>query len=93
MARSEHRRIAIQGDAMTSIDLIYFNAGGGHRAAALALEAVCREQQRPWDVRRVNLFEVLDPGDRFRRVTGMAPEELYNRRLEKGWTLGLAQEL
>lgn len=76
-----------------TIDLMYFNAGGGHRAAALALEAIAREQSRPWRVRRVNLFEVLDPDDRFRRITGMAPEALYNKRLSTGWTLGLAQEL
>ncbi len=78
---------------MTTLDLIYFNAGGGHRAAAMALDTVIREQHRPWQVRCVNLFEVLDPKGRFRRVTGMAPEDLYNKRLAKGWTLGFAQEL
>lgn len=78
---------------MTTIDLVYFNAGGGHRAAASALETVIREQGRPWLVRCVDLFEVLDPQARFREVTGMALEDLYNRRLAKGWTLGMAQEL
>ena len=76
-----------------TVDLVYFNAGGGHRAAALALQAVIREQGRPWDVRLVNLTEVLDPTARFRKLTGMAPEDLYNKRLASGWTLGLAQEL
>jgi hypothetical protein len=76
-----------------TVDLVYFNAGGGHRAAALALQSVIREQQRAWDVRLVNLTEVLDPTARFRRLTGMAPEDLYNKRLASGWTLGLAQEL
>jgi UDP-N-acetylglucosamine:LPS N-acetylglucosamine transferase len=78
---------------MTTIDLVYFNAGGGHRAAALALQEVMREQRRPWIVRLVNLTEVIDPAGRFRRVTGMDPEDLYNKRLARGWTLGLAQEL
>lgn len=78
---------------MINVDLIYFNAGGGHRAAALALQAVCHAQHRPWNIRLVNLMEVLDPEGAFRRVTGMAPEDWYNRRLAKGWTLGLAQEL
>ncbi len=78
---------------MKTVDLIYFNAGGGHRAAALALESVIRDQQRPWRVRCINLVDVLDPQGRFRRVTGMAPEDLYNLRLARGWTLGLAQEL
>jgi UDP-N-acetylglucosamine:LPS N-acetylglucosamine transferase len=78
---------------MTTIDLVYFNAGGGHRAAALALQEVIREQRWPWTVRLVNLTEVIDPQGRFRRVTGMDPEDLYNKRLARGWTLGLAQEL
>ncbi len=78
---------------MTTIDLVYFNAGGGHRAAALALQAVMTEQQRPWTVRLVNLTQVLDPSGSFRRVMGFDPEDFYNRRLQKGWTLGLAQEL
>ncbi len=75
------------------IDLVYFNAGGGHRAAATALEAVIREQHRPWHVRCINLFDVLDPRGQFLRFTGMAPEDVYNKRLAKGWTLGFAQEL
>lgn len=78
---------------MSTIDLIYFNAGGGHRAAATALESVMRQQRRPWQVRRINVIEVLDPQERFRQFTGMAPEDLYNFRLAKGWTAGLAQEL
>ncbi len=78
---------------MKTIDLVYFNAGGGHRSAATALETVIREQNRPWQVRLVNLFEVLDPKGMFRKATGMNPEDYYNKRLARGWTLGLAQEL
>jgi UDP-N-acetylglucosamine:LPS N-acetylglucosamine transferase len=76
-----------------TIDLVYVNAGGGHRSAALALEMAIREQGRDWRVRLVNLFEVLDPQDVFRRATGVKPEDYYNVRLARGWTLGLAQEL
>ena len=75
------------------IDLVYFNAGGGHRAAAIALETVIREQGRPWQVRLVNLMEILDPKDVFRKTTGMNPEDLYNSRLARSWNIGLAQEL
>ena len=75
------------------IDLVWFNAGGGHRAAAQALADVMQAQRRPWRVRRVNLTEVLDPQRRFERVTGMQPEDLYNKRLASGFTLGLTQEL
>ena len=76
-----------------TIDLIYFNAGGGHRASALALEAALRRQAPSWQVRLVNLFEVLDPQDKFRAVTGSGPEDWYNKRLARGWTLGMTQEL
>ena len=78
---------------MKSIELVYFNAGGGHRSAALALDAVIRELALPWEVRLVNLFEVLDPNDVFGKTTGMKPEQYYNARLARGWTLGLGQEL
>lgn len=76
-----------------TIDLVYFNAGGGHRAAATALQAVMAQQRRPWTVRCVNLFDVLDPNAKFRHLTGMNPEDYYNKRLARGWTVGLAQEL
>ena len=78
---------------MKTVELVYFNAGGGHRAAAQALMALARKQQRPWQVRLTHLFEVLDPHRRFQAWTGMAPEAYYNARLARGWTLGLEQEL
>ena len=78
---------------MKTIELVYFNAGGGHRSAAVALDTVIREQGLPWAVRLVNLFEVLDPRDVFGKTTGMKPEQYYNARLARGWTLGLGQEL
>lgn len=78
---------------MLNVDLIWFAAGGGHRAAAQALEQVIHAQGRPWNVRKLNLVEVLDPTARFKRYTGMQPEDLYNKRLASGFTLGLAQEL
>ena len=78
---------------MKTIDLVYFNAGGGHRSAAVALDAVIRELGLPWFVRLVNLFEVFDPRDVFGKTTGMKPENYYNARLARGWTLGLGQEL
>ncbi len=78
---------------MAVVDLVYFAAGGGHRAAANALAESIARSGWPWTVRKVHLFEVLDAKGTFRRITGMAPEDYYNKRLAKGWTLGLAQEL
>lgn len=76
-----------------AVDFIFFDAGGGHRAAATALEAVIRQQERPWDVRLVDLQDVLDSLDIFRKVTGLRLEDIYNRILENGWTLGSTQLL
>jgi hypothetical protein len=82
---------------VTKVDFIYFDAGGGHRAAATALKAVIDEQRRPqgdeWDVRMVNLQKILGPLDVFRKVTGLELQEIYNQMLARGWTLGSAQGL
>lgn len=75
----------------SKIDFIYFDAGGGHRAAANALKAVIEQQQRPWDIRLVNLQEVLDPLDIFRKYTRIRMQDVYNLLLKKGWTLGSPQ--
>ncbi len=47
----------------------------------------------PWDVRLINLQEVLHSLDIFRKVTGIRLEDIYNLMLAKGWTLGSAQGL
>ena len=73
------------------LDFVYFEAGGGHRAAANALKSVIEQQQRPWDVRLVNLQGILDPLDIFRKYTGIRMEDVYNLLLKKGWTLGSPQ--
>lgn len=75
---------------MTNIDFIFFDAGGGHRSAATALKSVIDGQNRDWNIRLVNLQEILDSLDVFRKVTGIRLEDLYNKALAKGWTLGSA---
>jgi len=44
-------------------------------------------------VRLVNLQEILDSLDIFRRITGIRLEDIYNLVLKKGWTFGSAQLL
>jgi hypothetical protein len=80
--------LSLPGLGPTKIDFVYFDAGGGHRSAATALEKVVASEGYGWDVRLVNLQEVLDPLDVFRKFTGIRLEDLYNRMLAKGWTLG-----
>jgi 1,2-diacylglycerol 3-beta-galactosyltransferase len=73
------------------VDFIYFDAGGGHRAAANALKAVIEKQGRRFDIRLVNLQEQLDEMDWFRKLTGLRLQDVYNLLLKKGWTLGSPQ--
>jgi len=75
---------------MINTDLVFFDAGGGHRAAAEALRMVM-EEQGGWKVRLVNLQELLDPIDLVRKLTGLRMQDLYNLMLKKGWTLGTPQ--
>src|SRR5579872_6310609 len=73
------------------IHLIFFDAGGGHRNAATALQVQIERQGLPLDVDLVNLQEVLDPLDVLRKLTGIRIQEMYNRMLRNGWTLGSPQ--
>lgn len=76
---------------MRKIEFIFFDAGGGHRSAAIALRLAIERQKRPWDVRLTNLQEVLDSLDIFRKLTGLRLQDVYNLMLKKGWTLGSPQ--
>ena len=78
---------------LKNIDFVYFDAGGGHRAAATAIKIVTERQEGPWRVRLVNLQEILDSLDIFRKITGIRLQDIYNLLLKKGWTLGSAEML
>jgi len=69
------------------LDFLYFEAGGGHRSAALALQSVLASRHPEWEVRLVDAQQVLDPIDILRKVTGIRTEDIYNKMLAKGWTL------
>jgi 1,2-diacylglycerol 3-beta-galactosyltransferase len=73
------------------LELVFFDAGGGHRAAATALREVMERERRPFEIRPMNLQELLDSIDVFRRLTGLRLQDLYNLMLKKGWTLGTPQ--
>jgi len=72
---------------MDMVELLYFDAGGGHRSAAVALEAVL-EREGPWKAQLTSLQRILDPIDPVRRLTGTRLEDLYNLLLRRGWTRG-----
>src|SRR5579863_3401201 len=76
---------------MTRIALVYFDAGGGHRNAAMALQQAIKQLNQPWEIHLVNLQEILDSIDIIRRLTGLRIQDAYNRMLQNGWTLGSPQ--
>lgn len=78
---------------MDKLDFVFFDAGGGHRAAATALCLLIARQNRPWEVRLVNLQELLDPLDLARKWFGTRLQDVYNLFLKKRWTLGSPQLL
>jgi len=75
-------------DGETQLDLIYFDAGGGHRASATALISAARQQHRVWNINPINLRELLEPADVIRRLTGVRIEDFYNSQLKYGITVG-----
>jgi UDP-N-acetylglucosamine:LPS N-acetylglucosamine transferase len=73
---------------MQRIEFCFFDAGGGHRAAATALQMSIPAQERSWDVRLLNIQELLDELDILKRYAGIRIEDYYNWMLRSGWTLG-----
>ncbi len=73
---------------MKRIEICFFDAGGGHRAAATAIEMVIQAQRRPWEVQLTNLQELLDPTDVLKKYAGIRIQDFYNSMLRTGWTLG-----
>ena len=71
---------------MHDLTIVFHDAGGGHRSAAGALKAVLEQQYHPWNVKLLNLQELLDPIDFVHRATGLRIQDGYNLILKKGWT-------
>jgi hypothetical protein len=69
-----------------NLTIVFHDAGGGHRNAAWALRAVLEEQHYPWNVRLLNLQELLEPIDLVQKATGHRLQDGYNLLLRKGWT-------
>jgi hypothetical protein len=74
--------------SMKKINVLFHDAGGGHRNAAVALKTIVEQQRRPWDVELVQFQELTDQLDVLRKLTGIRIQEQYNVILQNGWTLG-----
>lgn len=74
--------------AQSQFEFIFFDAGGGHRAAATALQMAIQCQGQPWEVQLTNLQELLDSLDVLKKYAGIRIQDFYNTMLRNGWTLG-----
>ena len=74
---------------MKRLHIVYHDAGGGHRNAAVALQTVISQQQRDWQVQLVQFQDLTDQLDVLRRLTGIRIQQQYNVLLQNGWTLGI----
>ncbi len=79
--------------AMKKIQILFHDAGGGHRNAAVALEAIATQQQRDWDMNLIQFQDLTNPLDLLRKLTGIQIQEQYNILLRNGWTIGATQIL
>jgi len=73
---------------MKKIHIVFHDAGGGHRNAAVALQTVILQQQRNWQVKLVQFQDLTDQLDILRKLTGIRIQQQYNIILQNGWTLG-----
>ena len=78
---------------MKKVQILFHDAGGGHRNAAVALQTVIAQQNRPWQVDLVQFQDLTDHLDILRKLTGIRIQEQYNTLLRNGWTLGATQLL
>jgi hypothetical protein len=78
---------------MKKIQILFHDAGGGHRNAAVALQTVIEQQKHPWQVELVQFQDLTDHLDILRKLTGIRIQEQYNIILRNGWTLGATQLL
>jgi UDP-N-acetylglucosamine:LPS N-acetylglucosamine transferase len=78
---------------MKTIQILFHDAGGGHRNAAVALQTIIAKQGRPWHVDLIQFQDLTDQLDILRKFTGIRIQEQYNILLRNGWTLGSKQLL
>jgi 1,2-diacylglycerol 3-beta-galactosyltransferase len=78
---------------MKRVHVVFHDGGGGHRNAAVALQAVISQQQRDWQLQLGQFQDLTDRLDVLRKFTGIRIQQQYNTMLQNGWTLGSTQLL
>ena len=73
---------------MKKVQIVFHDAGGGHRNAAVALQGMAKAQSRDWEVELTQFQDITNRLDVLRKVTGIQIQEQYNIILRNGWTWG-----
>jgi hypothetical protein len=81
-------RISWHNVPVKKIHVVFHDGGGGHRNAAVALQTISEQQNRPWQIELIQFQELTDKLDVLRKLTGIRIQEQYNVLLRNGWTLG-----
>src|SRR5258707_4958277 len=80
-----------QYPAMKKIQVLFHDAGGGHRNAAVALQTVISPQNPGWPVELVQFQELTDHLDVLRKLHRIRIHDPYKTLLRNGWTLAPKQ--
>jgi processive 1,2-diacylglycerol beta-glucosyltransferase len=67
---------------MKKVDIVYFDAGSGHRSSAKGLERAVSGARPDWRVRMVNIVDVFAPNKQFHRIV-CAGIDHFNRHLKR----------
>jgi processive 1,2-diacylglycerol beta-glucosyltransferase len=67
---------------MKKVDIVYFDAGSGHRSSARGLERALAAARPDWRVRMVNIVDVFAPNKQFHRIV-CAGIGHFNRQLKR----------
>ncbi|MGH9523896.1 MAG: glycosyltransferase [Terriglobales bacterium] len=78
---------------MKRVTIVYFEAGGGHRAAMEAISEAIRMQRRPWEITRVDFQQILQEHDPVQKLTGVSFADAYTQYVGTGLTFGATQGL
>jgi Glycosyltransferase family 28 C-terminal domain len=69
-----------------TIQLIFFDAGGGHRSAMNAVKEILQIERPQWSVRAVNLQRLFQSVDPVFLATRVKSQDVYNAAIKRGWT-------
>ena len=76
-----------------TVELFFFDAGGGHRSAMNAVTAILEETRPHWVLRATNLQELFESIDPVFIATRIKSENIYNAALNSAAFEGMATTL